>query len=535
MGKKWLSIILVVSMFVLLLTGCGKGKDSDGSGTGANKPDDGKKVEQENKNPDKDAKTFNGVDISKPVSLKMYLLGDRTADFDKVYEEVNKILQEKLNATVQVEFLSWSEHDTKYSLLFAGAEDFDLIFTASAWAHYESTTAMGGFHPLTEDFVKTYAPDIWNVVPEMAWEQANIDGNPYMVPNYQNEFGANVIAIRGDLMEKYGFSDITSWEQLLEFYEQVAANEPGVSPLGTQGGGLLYSYMLDQKLDTIGGAPTELFLYNCLALDDLSISYALDSEPFVSYLKLAKTMYDKGFWSPDSLATTEERQDGFLNGTAASMIWNIGTAKNYAQQANREHPEWKCTIIDVSPNVQKAVNPYINNGVAINASSKNKERAMMVLNEFYTNPAVQDLTALGIEGVHWKAVGDDAYTLLDANANYGADSNCNWGWINSEIKRKQYNENPDEVDKKVDAILESWNANVKTDHPYDGFSFNNSNVTSEKAAVDTVIAQYYTPLTLGMAGDVDTAMEELRTQLNKAGIQNIYDEIKKQAEEFVAN
>lgn len=527
MGKKILSIILVLSLFAALLTGCAKDKETAEQGNNAS-------TQTPNSSGTGDDETFNGIDISKPITLKMYLLGDRTADFDKVYEEINKILKEKVNATVEVEFLSWSEHDTKYSLLFAGAEDFDLIFTASGWAHYETTVAMGGFYPLSQDFIKTYAPDIWDVVPEMAWSQAEIDGSPYMVPNYQNEFGANVVAVRGDLMDKYGYTDITGWDDLIAFYRDIAANESTISPLGTQGGGLLYSYLLDQKLDIIGGAPGELFIYNCLSPEDLSIAYSLDSEVFTNYFKLAKEMYDKGFWSADSLATTEERQDGFLNGTAASMIWNLGTAKYYAKQANKEHPEWKCTVIDVSPNVQKAVNPYINNGVAINASSKNKERAMMVLNEFYTNKEIQDLTSLGIEGVHWEAAGDREYKLLDGNSNYGVDNNCNWGWINTDIKRKEFIENPDEVDKKTEAILASWNGDIKVEHPYDGFSFNNANVNSEKAAVDTVISQYYTPLMLGMAGDVDTALSELRKQLDKAGIQTIYDEIKKQADEYVA-
>jgi putative aldouronate transport system substrate-binding protein len=173
--------------------------------------------------------------------------------------------------------------------------------------------------------------------------------------------------------------------------------------------------------------------------------------------------------------------------------------------------------------------------VAINAASKNKERAMMVLNEFYTNKDVYDLASLGVEGVQWEAVGEDQYKILDGNANYGVDSNCNWGWTNMTIKRREFEETPDAVDAKVKAIKDSWDASIKAEHMYDGLSFNNANVSSEAAAVGTVISQYYTPLILGMAGDVDTAIEELRKQLDNAGIQTIYEEIKKQAEEYAAN
>lgn len=98
------------------------------------------------------------VDTSEPMELKMYLIGDRTPDFDEVYGKINEILEEKLNCTLSVDFLSWGEHDTKYSLLFSGGEDFDLIFTASSWGHYEQTVALGGFSELTEEDIQTYAP-----------------------------------------------------------------------------------------------------------------------------------------------------------------------------------------------------------------------------------------------------------------------------------------------------------------------------------------------------------------------------------------
>ena len=64
---------------------------------------------------------------------------------------INEILEEKLNCSLNVEFLSWGEHDTKYSLLFSSQEDFDLIFTASSWCHYEQTVSLGGFAPLSEE------------------------------------------------------------------------------------------------------------------------------------------------------------------------------------------------------------------------------------------------------------------------------------------------------------------------------------------------------------------------------------------------
>ena len=159
--KKILKTFATLCASALLLAGvlssCGGGKEAKSSSS--------KTIA---------GKTFNGIDVSRHQDLTMYLIGDRTQDFDEVYSEINKILEEELNCSLKVEFLSWGEHDTKYSLLFSSQEDFDLIFTASSWCHYEQTVSLGGFAELSEDFIKKYAPNIWQTVPSVAWEQASL-------------------------------------------------------------------------------------------------------------------------------------------------------------------------------------------------------------------------------------------------------------------------------------------------------------------------------------------------------------------------
>ncbi len=415
------------------------------------------------------------VDTSEPMELKMYLIGDRTPDFDEVYGKINEILEEKLNCTLSVDFLSWGEHDTKYSLLFSGGEDFDLIFTASSWCHYEQTVALGGFAELTEEDIQTYAPGIWDVVPEMAWDQAKIDGKVYMVPNYSNEFGQDVLAVRGDLMEEYGIDEIKDWDSLMAFFKACAENGMYASQ-----GGPWYQYFQEKGLSTLGGAPKggELVLYNTQDPEDTDLYYILDWDGFADYCKQMKELADMGAWSSDVLNSSDERQTGLLTGRTASMVWNLGSCLTYAKQANAENPDWNVTLIDPVSDLPKKVNSYINNGVAVNASSDKKERALMVLNEFYTNPEVYDLAMLGIEGKHWEAVGDDQYKVIDESG-YGVSSNCNWGWNNADITRTEYIEDRTALDDKYDEMKAEWEANIKPSHVLEGFTFDNTNVASK--------------------------------------------------------
>lgn len=515
--KKFIALGLAATMAAGLLTGCNSG-NSAGNQTPTGGQNGGNSA---------------GADLSEHVDLKMYLLGDRTPDFDEVYAKINEILEEKLNCSVSVDFLSWGEHETKYSMLFSSQEDFDLIFTASSWGHYEQTVSLGGFYEMTPEFIQTYAPDIWEVVPEMAWSQAKIDGKIYMVPNYQNEFGQDVMAVRGDLMEKYGFEDITSWDDLKNFYMTIAEKEDGMY---ASNGGPTYQYWQALGLTTTSGTPKsgELILYNTQDPSDLSFTYVLDWDGFTDYCKQAKEMLDAGCWSADVLNSTDERQTGLLTGRTATMTWNLGSCKTYAKQANSENPDWNVTLCDPVASQDKKVNSYINNGVAININSKNPERAMMVLNEFYTNPEVQDLAMLGIEGKHWEAVGDDQFKVIDESG-FGVDNNCNWGWKNCEIYRTEYIEDRTALDDKHDAILEDWNAHVKEEHPYDSFNFNTEPVVTQMAAVDAVIGTYYDPLVNGVVTDVEASIAEFKAQLENAGIRDIIAELEKQAAEHVAS
>ncbi len=525
--KKIVALGLGLTMSLGLLAGCGKSDDQTSNPVAGTKEES--KVDSKEQGGG-DGKTFNGIDISEHVDLKMYLLGDRAADFDEVYGEINKILEEKLNCSISVDFLSWGDHETTYSLLFSSQEDFDLIFTASSWGHYEQTVSMGGFHALDESFIQTYAPGIWEVVPEMAWDQAKIDGTIYMVPNYSNEFNQDVMAVRGDLMEKYDIKEITSWDELMAFYKACAADGIYASQ-----GGPWYQYFQSQGYAITGGAPQggEFILYNAQDPSDLDFQYILDWDGFRDYCVQMKELADMGCWSPDVLNASEERQTGLLTGRTASMVWNLGSCGTYGKQANKENPDWNITIIDPVASMPKKVNSYINNGVAININSQKKERAMMVLNEFYTNPEVYDTAMFGIEGKHWEAIGEDQYKSIDPT-NYGVNNNCNWGWNNADLKRTEFIENRTALDDRCEELEASFNANIKPSHVYDGFNFDSTQVSTQFAAVEVALSNYYKPLTNGLVDDVDAAIAAMAADLESAGIRDVIAEMERQAAEFVA-
>jgi putative aldouronate transport system substrate-binding protein len=481
--------------------------------------------------------TYLGHDVSKSLNLTAYVLGDLQPDGQEVYDRINDILRTTINATIDWKYLSWAEHDTKYSLLFTSQEDFDIIFTAPIWAHYEQTVGMGGFEPMTPEFVQEYAPDLWAIMPEEAWSQTKIDGVSYCVPSGEAVLRSDVNAVRGDLMEAAGISDITTYDQLLEFFDWVAKHqaETGVSPFGPATSGFLYTYFDDNKLALLSGTPYEILYYNYLDPNNTKVEYLLDQAWFKGYCEDMKKYFEAGWWSQDSLASTSTFQENFLRGQAATFSWNIGSVLNFLRQADEEHPEWKATFVDAHINGYKWVEDYNNNDMAINAFSKNKERAMMALNELYCNKEVNRLIRYGVEGVHYTNIDDEFYAMTDRSNSYPPGGNCPaWACKNETIALELYIENPTPYELKEREVRKIWEQHQVPPHPLNRFTLDTTEITTQIAMINTIKDQYFIPLVSGMAGDVDAAIEQLRSQLEQAGVRDVLADAERQIQGFLA-
>ena len=87
-GKKLLSLLLGTAMAISVLAGCGSSSAADTSAA------DGTVEEESTVTEAADTETTEtaAIDTSEHVELTMYLLGDRTPDFDEVYGKINEIL-----------------------------------------------------------------------------------------------------------------------------------------------------------------------------------------------------------------------------------------------------------------------------------------------------------------------------------------------------------------------------------------------------------------------------------------------------------
>ena len=134
------------------------------------------------------------------VDLVFYVMGDAPADEVAVEDAINAKLLEKVNATVDFQFSTWTDFQQKYSLeLTSGTAD--LIYIAN-WLNFGQLAKSGAFLELN-DLLDTNAPTLKSTVGESALNMCSVDGNIYAIPNTWAEYVSPGIKYREDLRQKY--------------------------------------------------------------------------------------------------------------------------------------------------------------------------------------------------------------------------------------------------------------------------------------------------------------------------------------------
>ena len=204
MKKKLLAALLTASM-VAGLTACGGGSDAPADNGSASTDNSAASTDNSAASTDSSAASTDtassdttgdaassddpwaNVDTSEHVVITYMTTGDTPSGTKEKYEEMmaqlNAILTEKVNAELDINFISWTDYLSNYNLTLARMDGtVDLVGTASDWLDAWPNAKNGAFLELSEDMLKTYAPKTWASVPAENWELCKYDGEIYLIP-----------------------------------------------------------------------------------------------------------------------------------------------------------------------------------------------------------------------------------------------------------------------------------------------------------------------------------------------------------------
>ncbi|MEK3884005.1 ABC transporter substrate-binding protein [Paenibacillus sp. PL2-23] len=518
MLNKWkLSMLALAMMMVFVLAAC----------SGGNKGTESSTSESPTAGASETSESTGGIDTSKEVVLKMIFLGPKPVDYDLVFAEINKKLKEKINATVEGEFLDWSDWAQKYPLKLAANEDFDLIYSAN-WAGYNDQALKGGFLELTDELLSTYAPLTWEKMQQVSWDQAKVNGKLYMVPQNSGESVEKLILYREDLRTKYNLPEINSPESYATYLKTIAANEKGVVPFTPETGDWKF-HNLDRVLlkQQSEWNMFDLDMPFAFQLTDAAgkIFNVYETPEFKDLLVYYKDLADNNAWSKNVLNSKNDHQTDFKAGKTASITHNSGTLGALMALMRMENSPYEVKLADINQGKKKSVAISTQNGTSIHATSKNIERSLMFIDLIQNDKELHDLMMYGINGVHYTPVGEDKFAATDKQQNFTGFSNWNF---NSPL-----NLTNEAFPQEASDLVKSWEANVYH-YPLETFVFDNSNVKSEVANVGNVMLRYAIPLEYGLISDLDKGIADLNKQLKAAGLDKIQAELQSQIDAFLA-
>lgn len=516
----------LVSAMALGLVGCGGGAGSDAASTDGTQADgtqtDGAAAGGDEGIASDSPYAGKGLDLSEQKTVIMYVLGDRPEDMDDVLAKANsEYFEPNLNTTLDLEFLNWSDYTTKYSLLLAGGDPVDLIYTAS-WCYYNEEASNGAFKVLDKEWLQTYMPLSYEQQPEESWDEISINGVIYAVPKSKATFTAyNVVAARQDLIDQYNLTVPDSWDNYVAYLGELAElqSETGVTPLNTNANReqLLVTYGQSKGIQGVTeGYDFDYYANNsdaAPAADD--IWYLYNSDFYKEYcLEMAK-LASAGAWSADAINDTSDAQAFFENGTSGSFVWNssVFTAGKNMETAGIG----SYAVYDVTPDVKRSRGSYSVDAIAITEKSADPERAALVLDYMKGDVNLNRLLLGGIEGVHYELDEDDNRVTLDGADGYGWN---NWAWA---INRQ---DEPNEAGIDVrELAINAHNEEMEYVPAQTGFTFDPSSVQTEFTVVQSIVDEYKMSFALGIYGDqTEATFEDFKKQLEDAGVQTILDE-----------
>ena len=218
LGNLIISAVLVSS---LLLTGCGNRSNTD-------TPD----------NPNPTSQSTDGGTASdlKPYEINAYFLAPQVKDLELVQEELNKLLKEKINATIKLNYFWWDSYQEKQQLAVSSGEKIDIMFSPSWWG-FNDYVAKQAWLPL-DDLLQEHGQDIIANIDPSYLKAPIVNGKLYAIPTAKDMYGTGGFIFNKALVDKYNFDieSITKPEDIEPWLATIKENEPDVIPfLSTKG------------------------------------------------------------------------------------------------------------------------------------------------------------------------------------------------------------------------------------------------------------------------------------------------------------
>jgi putative aldouronate transport system substrate-binding protein len=460
-----------------------------------------------------------------PVELIWYMPNSIQPDMQIVNDEINKILKEKINATVQINFIDWGEYDQRMNIMTAAGDPMDMFYTSNWTNDYITMVNKGALQPIPFEKIQQLAPNMISAIPEKLWPAVRVKGEIYALPNLQVEARWPAVLLLKKYVDKYNFdvSRVTKLDDFTPLFTQIQRNEPGIIPFALDKSEFL-SYMvsnmgLEYFADTMAQA---------LYINDASarVVNLYETPELMNALKVVRSWYQAGIIPVDVAAITDWTARKAAGRVAAQFA--VNNPDTLADQSKRYSCEPSDLVMVPLSDPFMYTGSIINTLTGISTQSKNMDRCIMLYNLLFdeNDTRLINLISFGIEGRHYTKISDTQIRTID-NSGYFINSGWEYGHM-----FLTYSLDPATTQPQYLAMEKRINNTAMTSSIL-GFSFDPTPVKSEIAVCQATIDEYFTGLMTGSV-DPEVTIPRLLARLKDAGNDKITAEMQKQINEWKA-
>lgn len=519
--KSFLIVLVIILSAMLVLQACSSNNNKNSASETTNEASSEPSESNASKDPASETPEL------EPYEVSIVYFGTPQADDALVEEKLNEFFKEKINATVKLQPVAASDYQNRTELMMNTGEKMDLVFTAS-WLNYFGNVTKGAFLELDE-LLDKHGQGIKDSIHPLYLEAPRLKGKLYAVPTNKEITQGQSFTYRKDIVDKYNIpiETINKWADLEPWYEKISKEEPGLTNLylaggsGNAGGDIYMMFETNSNYRPVGPTPskTQMFLVDYTA-SEMKVKTILDPELVAINKKefeLFRKYYEKGYINSDAGTSKTNvidiRRQGKL--WMSSGVWKPGADIELKIADNNQFDYVSHVVTEPIVTTDLATGSMM----SISRTSEDPERAMMVLNYLHTDPYVINLIVHGIEGKHYKKVGDNHIEPI-ADSGYG--STPLFWVIGSQMLNYLKPGQPDD-------LYTNWKKfnDEAVRFPLMGFVFDDTNVKNEIAELTAVITEYKI-LSTGAVANPSKLIDERNAKLKTAGIEKVQAELQAQ-------
>ena len=345
-----------------------------------------------------------------------------------------------------------------------------------------------------------------------------LQGKQYMIPAkepYQTK--GTSLEFNASLVKKYAMdvTTIKSIEDLEPFLEHIKKQEPHVIPLAQAHAITGYTQLLsgyDNLGDTLG-------VLNLTETNALEVVNWYETTQFMELVSLMHRWFTKGYIAKDTLIS---QPDSLIGDPPVFCVINtIMPGANYGLDLANESGVIEIQL-DYIPQLKNSFNTGLMS-MGIASTSERPDKAMQLLDRFYTDATLVNLLMHGIEGEHFnlteeglvnrKPLGSSNYFI-----NYGQAINLDLQWPST----------VGGIDYAKDCEIFSAKDQLS---PAFGFVFDATSVAEEIEACRSIVDAYYPVIECGAVNPVEE-IPVFNAKLKEAGIDQIIEAKQRQLDQW---